>query len=141
MGAVMGIDALELSNSIQNSLAKNTELIAYIRTIKSNFKIALLSNVSGRARLEQLFDDGELDELFDAVIASGDVGIVKPERAIYELAVGKLGLMPEECVMIDDLSEYCEGAEAVGMRSIQFLTTVQARTDLEALIDSEQQTD
>lgn len=137
MGEIMHIDPQELLRSIDESLVKNTELTAYIRGLKSKFKIALLSNVRGRARLDELFDPGELDELFDVVVASGDIGIIKPERAIYEYTAEKLGVAPDECIMIDDRPDYCEGANAVEMRSILFLTTAQAQADLEALIDSE----
>lgn len=141
MGKIMNVDGPTLQKAIDNSLAKNTELVAFIKTLRPTYKVALLSNVSGRKRLEQLFDPGELDMLFDTVVASGDEGIIKPEREIYGLTAERLGVSPEDCVMIDDLIEYCEGAEAVGMRAIQFKNTTQGTTNLLALIDTENQTD
>lgn len=140
MGELMGVDPQELKRSIDSSLVKNTKLTAYIRTLKPNYKVALLSNVRGRSRLEELFDHGELDELFDAVVASGDLGIIKPEPGIYEYAVEQLGVSTQECVMIDDNQRFCDGAEAVGMRSILFKDTDQAIGDLTALIDTKGQT-
>lgn len=137
MGELMGVDPQELKRSIDSSLVKNTKLTAYIRTLEPNYKVALLSNVRGRSRLEELFDHGELDELFDVVVASGDLGIIKPEPGIYEYAAEQLGVSTQECVMIDDNQRFCEGAEAVGMRSILFKDTDQAIHDLTALIDTE----
>ena len=141
MAKLMQVDSEELARSMNDSLVKNTELTAYIRTLRSKYKLAMLSNVSGRDRLDQLFDPGELDELFDVVVASGDVGVIKPESEIYQLTTEKLGVDPKDCVMIDDLPSYCKGAEAVGIRAIQFTSTPQAIADLEALIDRENQTD
>lgn len=140
MGELMGVDPQELKQSIEASLIKNTQLTAHIRTLKPHYKVALLSNVRGRSRLEELFDHGELDELFDAVVASGDIGIIKPEPAIYEYTAEQLGVSTQECVMIDDIQRFCDGAEAVGMRSILFKDTDQAIHDLDALIDTEGQT-
>jgi epoxide hydrolase-like predicted phosphatase len=137
MAQYMNVDPESLRRGIDSSLVKNTELTQFIRTLRQDFKVALLSNVSGRHRLEELFSPGELDELFEVVVASGDVGIIKPEREIYELTAEKLGVAPEECVMIDDLPQYCDGANAVGMKAIQFQNTEQAIRDLRALIDTQ----
>lgn len=141
MAKLMKVDPEELIRGMSDGLVKNTDLTAYIRTLRPKYKVAMLSNVSGRDRLEQLFDQGELDELFNVVVASGDVGVIKPEPEIYQLTIEKLGVEPKNCVMIDDLLGYCKGAEAVGIHAIQFTSTAQAVADLEALIDRENQTD
>jgi putative hydrolase of the HAD superfamily len=137
MAKLMNVDPEGLRQGIDDSLAKNAELIKFIKTLRPSYKVALLSNVSGRQRLEELFEAGELDELFEVVVASGDVGVIKPEREIYEMTAEKLGIDPEGCVMIDDLPHYCKGAEAVGMKAIQFQSTDQAIRDLRALIDTQ----
>lgn len=136
----MGVAPNMLNHSLGDRVIKNTELVDFTRTLRPQFKVAMLSNVRGRDRLEELFPEGELDELFDVVVASGDVGIAKPEREVFELTAEKLGVLPEECVMIDDLSRYCEGAEAAGMRAIQFTDNDQAIAELRALIDSKEET-
>ncbi|MEO6109462.1 MAG: HAD family phosphatase [Candidatus Saccharimonadales bacterium] len=141
MSDIMGVDPTSLRESIDKGMSKNTALITIIRSLKSTYKIALLSNVSGRDRLDELFDPGELDEVFETVVASGDEGIIKPEREIYELTAERLGVAPEVCVMIDDIPEYCQGANAAGMQAIQFFSTEQFEKDFAALIDSEGQTD
>ena len=64
------------------------------------------------------YDPALMEELFDAVVISGDVGMHKPEPAIFELGASKVGLPAPECVFVDDLRENCEGAEAVGMTAI-----------------------
>jgi epoxide hydrolase-like predicted phosphatase len=64
------------------------------------------------------YDRKLLVELFDAVVISAEVGLHKPQPAIYLLAAERLKVDPAECLFVDDLRENCEGAEAVGMTAI-----------------------
>jgi HAD superfamily hydrolase (TIGR01509 family) len=66
-------------------------------------------------------------------VISGEVGMHKPERQIYELTVEKLGVEPSECVFIDDLRENCEGAEAIGMTAIRHRHPAETIARLEEL--------
>ena len=120
---------------------RNEILIEYIVSLKGKYKLAMLSNINSRARLDLRFLPGQLDELFDTVVASGDVGYIKPQPEVYEIALKRLNVLPEECVMIDDIDAFCEGARAVGLHAIQFLNNEQAISDLEALIDRGGKTD
>jgi putative hydrolase of the HAD superfamily len=64
------------------------------------------------------YDMSLLDELFEAIVISGDVGMHKPEPAIYMLGAERLGLSCADCVFVDDLRENCQGAEEVGMTAV-----------------------
>jgi epoxide hydrolase-like predicted phosphatase len=64
------------------------------------------------------YDESLLDELFDGIVISGDVGMHKPEPAIFMLGAERIGVPPEECVFVDDLRENCQGAEEVGMTAV-----------------------
>lgn len=119
----------------------NQELLDYIATLKPHYKIGMLSNINSRDRLSIRFAPGQLDAHFDTIVASGDEGYVKPQPEVYEIAATRLGVLPTECVFIDDIAEFCEGARLVGMQAIQFITTNQAITDLNALIDRGEQKD
>lgn len=141
MANIMKVDPVELLTSLNDSVAKNDALIDYVRTLKGQYKLAMLSNVRGRARLDELFGAGVLDELFEVVVASGDVGSIKPEPEIYNLTLNKLGVPANESIMIDDLPSYCEGARAVGMHVVQFINNAQCQRDVATLIDTESQTD
>jgi epoxide hydrolase-like predicted phosphatase len=82
---------------------------------RAGIRTGLISNSWG-AGLS--YDKSLLDELFDAVVISGDVGMHKPEPAIYLLGAERIGVMTEHCVFVDDLRENCQGAEEVGMTAI-----------------------
>ena len=59
-----------------------------------------------------------LDELFDAVVDSCEVGLRKPNPAIYHLACERIGVDPRRAVLLDDIESNLRGAEAAGLRAI-----------------------
>ena len=83
-----------------------------------------------RAREAALFDR------FRDVVVSGTEKLVKPDPAIYRLALARWGLEPGDTVFIDDNLANVEGARAVGMHAIHFAGLVDAaavRAELTAL--------
>jgi len=100
----------------QRAIEPNLQLV---RDLQSAYKLAILSNadLSLRGRLE---GDIGIHHLFDDVVCSAEVGMAKPEAAIYQLAAERLGLEPGECVFVDDLDTNVEAAREVGMRAVLF---------------------
>lgn len=139
MADLLGIDPEEIYEEQEKAEIPNSELLQYIASLKNRYKIGLLSNISSRERLSIRFTDNQLTTHFDTVVASGDEGYVKPQSEIYHIAAARLGVEPHECVMIDDIAEFCDGARAVGMQAIQFKTNSQCITDLNTLIDRGEQ--
>ena len=133
----MSVDAfIELRNEGE---VRNEELITFIQGLKGKYKLAMVSNINSRERLDSRFLPGQLDDLFELVVPSGEVGYIKPQPEIFELAAAKLGVLPSECIFIDDIADFCQGARNVGMQSIQFISTTQAINDLNDLIDRGQE--
>jgi putative hydrolase of the HAD superfamily len=93
-------------------------------------KTALLSNSWGN----EYPRDGWA-ETFDAVVISGEVGMRKPEPAIYRHAATLLDVAPEECVFVDDLGPNVKGAVAVGMVGVKHVSADATVAELEALFD------
>jgi putative hydrolase of the HAD superfamily len=90
-------------------------MVDAVRRVKQSGRpTGLISNSWGGAS----YDRVEVDELFDAIVISGEVGLHKPEPEIFRLGAERLGVAPEDCVFVDDLRENCDGAEAVGMTAI-----------------------
>jgi putative hydrolase of the HAD superfamily len=98
------------------------------RARQEGIRTALLSNSWGMD-----YPREEWDDLFDAVVISGEVGMRKPEPGIYRLVVERLGLEPNQCVFVDDLGTNVKGAVAAGMVGVKFVTVEQAVEELEAL--------
>ena len=76
---------------------------------------ALLSNSWGDALA---YDPRLLEELFDAWVISSEVGLRKPDPAVYELAAERLGVPPHACVFVDDLPGNLKPARALGMATV-----------------------
>jgi 2-haloacid dehalogenase len=70
---------------------------------------------------------------FRDIIVSGTEQLVKPDRAIYELAVRRFGLPADAMIFIDDRAENVAGAEAVGMRGHLFHDAPTLRKELTKL--------
>jgi putative hydrolase of the HAD superfamily len=90
----------------------------------------LISNSWGRGR----YDRSMFGELFDGVVISGEVGLHKPQPQIFELGAERVGLLPSQCVFVDDLRENCAGAEAVGMIAVLHRQTDETLARLEELL-------
>lgn len=111
----------------------NRELLDFIRNdLKAKYKLGIISN-AGADWVLKILGRGYY-ELFDDVILSYKVGLIKPEPEIYEMAARNLGARAENCVFIDDISTYCHGAEAVGMSSVWYQGFTGFRKELEAIL-------
>lgn len=120
IGDIIGVEPSEVDAIMRRQHTPNVELLEYVNNLHGRQKTALLSNIGDQV-LDRLFD-GRVDEYFDVVFLSYKEGIAKPNPDAFRLAAERLGLKPEDCVMIDDLAANCEGAEIAGMQSIQHVT-------------------
>ena len=98
------------------------------RARQHGLRTALLSNSWGMD-----YPREEWDEIFDAVVISGEVGMRKPEPAIYFHTAELLAVPPSECVFVDDLPSNVQAAVEVGMVGVRFIGVEQAVGELEAL--------
>ena len=77
-------------------------------------RTALLSNSWGHT----LYPYDRLEEVFDTVVISGDVGMRKPEQRIYQLTLERLDVEAHDAVFVDDLPRNVEVARSMGMHAI-----------------------
>ncbi len=110
----------------------NEELLAYIKELKLGHKIAILSNANV-GTLQRKFNPTQL-ALFDALVVSAEVGMMKPNAEIYKLTAERLNVLPSECVFTDDSEEYVKAAQAIGMQAIHYRDLVQFKNDLEEIL-------
>ncbi len=112
----------------------DVELLAYIGRLHRTYKTGIISNAMNgtRALIEGPW---EMTSRFDAIVLSGEVGVMKPDPHIYLLALARLDVQPEQAVFIDDFQHNIDGARAVGMHGIHFRSPEQLVADLEALLD------
>jgi putative hydrolase of the HAD superfamily len=70
---------------------------------------------------------------FDPLILSHEIGILKPDRRIYDILLQRLGLPPEECVFIDDQQPCLDTAAQLGMKTILYSSVQQLEEELKKM--------
>ena len=87
----------------------------------SNMPAPYAAHLEARDRISSLFDSG---------LYSCDIGLVKPDAAIFHAAVERLGLKPGRTVFIDDHPANVASARACGWQALQFTDAAACRADL-----------
>ena len=135
--AVRGSDVLALlAGSIR------PEMVAVLNQLKvDGYRIACITNNvktgagAGMARTQEKANAvAEVMALFEHVIESSQVGVRKPDPAIYQMACDKLGVAPSDCVFLDDLGINLKPARAMGMGTVKVVTAAQGIADLNSLL-------
>ena len=104
------------------------EMIQALR--QAGFRTALLSNSWGCDE----YPRADFPGLFDSVVISGEIGMRKPEPAIFLHAAAALRLEPRECVFIDDVEANVAAAAACGMAGVHHVDPAATAAALEELL-------
>jgi putative hydrolase of the HAD superfamily len=128
MAERLGVSAQDLAKRLTQEVRPDDDMRAAVRELRDGgVKTALVSN-SWRA------DDYDLDDLFDVVVLSGELGIRKPDPEIYVIAANRLGVEPRRCVFVDDLGGNLKPAQALGMTTIRHVAAFDTISQLRRLL-------
>jgi putative hydrolase of the HAD superfamily len=109
---------------------QNLPMIAWQLALKQRgLRTAILSNIGDDvlAGVERAFD---WIQRFDVLVWSYQLGIAKPDPAIYRYTLVQLGARPEETLFIDDKIANVEAARALGIQALLYISVEQLRADL-----------
>jgi putative hydrolase of the HAD superfamily len=132
LGEEQAREVLEAYEQAERPL--NPEMLSLIERLRAaGYKTGIISNtIPGLdARLQENMP--HLIPLFDVRIGSGDVGIAKPDAAIFEHAIRELDVPAEASVFTDDVKAYAEAASSVGMHGFHFTGYEQFAADLRSI--------
>ena len=134
-GAMMGVaDTDGLIDRLFAGMRPDEAMHEAVRRARAGgVRTALVSNSWSSGH----YDRSSLDQLFDAIVISGEVGLNKPDAEIFELAADRVGVPAGECVFVDDLRENCEEAERVGMTAVRHRDAPRTVAELEGLLGVE----
>jgi putative hydrolase of the HAD superfamily len=111
------------------------DVMAAARVLRGRYQVALLSNAwPGQAEHVREKFGIDVHAEFDLYVNSAEVGLRKPDPAIYHLALERLGVAPEQAIFLDDLLHNVDSAREVGMHAIQFVEPATSLAELEALL-------
>ncbi len=110
--------------------SQNPAMVAWQGQLKQHgLRTAILSNM-GDSVLESIEREFKWLQNFDVLVWSYQLGIAKPDPAIYRHTLDRLGTRAEETLFIDDKHVNVEAARTLGMMAIEFTTIEKLRADL-----------
>jgi putative hydrolase of the HAD superfamily len=131
LGAALGVRPERLIARLMAGATPDLRMRSAVRAAKARgIRTGLVSNSWGSSR----YPRAELGELFHGVVISGEVGVRKPSRVIYELGARAIGVSPERCVFVDDLRVNLSAARALGMTTVHHRETAGTISQLERLL-------
>jgi putative hydrolase of the HAD superfamily len=134
---VLGVSRPEADTIIDEFFSgdrADTALLDFLRSLRPERKVGLISNAwSG---LREFITRQKFEDVFDEMIISAEVGLMKPDPRIYRLALKKLGALPEESVFLDDVLVNVEAARSVGMNAIHFTQPERTLEELKQLLSN-----
>jgi HAD superfamily hydrolase (TIGR01509 family) len=99
-----------------------------LRARRAGLRTGLLSNSWGNEYPREGWD-----EMFDAIVISGEVGMRKPEPEIFGHVLDLLGVSAADTVFVDDLAHNVEAAESLGLVGVHHTSYEGTATRLESL--------
>ena len=116
------------------SMSLEDDMIELVRGLKAGgFKTALLSNSWGMAGYPREL----LAELFDVVVISGEVGLRKPDPAIFQMTAERLGVPADRSLFVDDHPGHLKAAMEEGMHTVLHRSPADTIAEIEDLVGSE----
>jgi HAD superfamily hydrolase (TIGR01509 family) len=102
--------------------------------LRPTYATAILSNSVDGARREEQRRYG-FEELVDVIVYSHEVGLAKPDPAIFRLTQERLGVEPHEIVFLDDHDGHVEAARACGWYAVWHRDTPASIQEISRMIE------
>ena len=107
---------------------KNT--VNILEALNKQYSIWLLSNTNPKHIQDEIEKRYLFPSLVNGAVYSFDVGVRKPEKEIYEIAMQRANANPQECLFIDDLLENIQAAKQIGIEGVHFISSEQLKQEL-----------
>ncbi len=114
----------------------NRPLLNYLAALHETYQTGILSNAGDQSR-ELMVERFGLDRYTDQIIISAEEGCIKPDPKIYQIAVERFGVEPEETLFLDDYLVNVEAAREFGMTAVHFINNSQAIQTIRHILESE----
>jgi putative hydrolase of the HAD superfamily len=134
LAALLGVTANGLVAGLLAGLQPNLKLIeAAAQARKAGIRVGVITNSWGMEPYDP-YEGYQLNECYDALVISSEVGLRKPDLAIYRLAADKLGIVPSRCVFVDDVAANLPPAAELGMATIHHVDSSRTIAELGRLL-------
>jgi 2-haloacid dehalogenase len=111
------------------------ESITILNFLKNNnYECYVLSNWSAET-FEGMIEDYPFLKDFDGLLISGEDKLIKPDLAIYQLAIKRFNLVPQDCVFVDDKLENVQAAKKLNFNIIHLINSETIETDIKKYLN------
>jgi epoxide hydrolase-like predicted phosphatase len=128
LAKALDVDPTDLARRLTQDVRPDREMLDAVKRFHDQGVATALVSNSWRE------DDYDVDDLFDLIVLSGNLGIRKPDPRIYTHAVEQLGVDPRRCVFVDDLGGNLKPAKALGMSTIRHVEASSTISQLKRLL-------
>ena len=118
-------------NMIRGTFNSSIQVLDKLK--KQNFDCYVLSNWSAETFVG-MTDDYPFLRSFDGLLVSGEDKMMKPNAEIYELAITRFNLIPQETVFIDDKLENIEAAKKLNLKTIHLVDPNKIELEIDKFI-------
>ena len=119
-------------NMIKGIFIESIKILEFLKN--NNYECYVLSNWSAETFIGMIEDYSFLKK-FDGLIISGEEKLIKPDPAIYQLAINRFNLDPQNCVFIDDKLENIESAKKLNFHTIHLVNPKTIEFDIKKYLD------
>ncbi|ENQ3079336.1 TPA: HAD family hydrolase [Bacillus pseudomycoides] len=108
------------NNNFPHCFSINQNTINIVNTLKMHVKVAIITNGLTQRQKSKIINTN-LNSCFDIIIISEEVGLSKPDKRIFELALNKLNVQPEDVLFVgDDIEKDIGGCQNANIKGIWF---------------------
>ncbi len=123
------LDITELKESLLGSLAPNKMLVELVKTLANRYIIGVVSN-NPKEWFDIFCERNKLNDVFKVKAVSGHLGIRKPDKRLFEIALKIAGAAPENSIYVDDRPEMTIEAAELGINILIYQGLEKFKEDL-----------
>jgi putative hydrolase of the HAD superfamily len=128
---MLGVGHAGLIDRLFAGVQPDEAMVGAVRAARAaGIRTGLISNSWGTRRYPRAM----MQELFDGIVISGEVGMRKPAPAMYALGAERTGVAPQACVYVDDLPFNLPPAQELGMATVHHVRAEETVRALERLL-------
>ncbi|MBC8501080.1 MAG: HAD family phosphatase [Nanoarchaeota archaeon] len=115
----LNVDVLEKWREVYLEVMNvNKELLELADELKKNYKVAIISNMPNMHA--EINKERNVFSHFKPAFISCEIGLIKPQKEIFDLMLEKLKLKAEECIFIDDRENHLDVPKEMGFKVIHY---------------------
>lgn len=131
IAGLAGISVEQFEAELEEYRILNEEMVPLLKKLGENYQIGLLSNAES-VFLRNLLREHNLGPLFHHICISSEVGMIKPNREIFDHILSKMEVDPGNTIFIDDNGENVRAGEKFGLQGIVYVDMPKLHRDLRA---------